>query len=178
MNFCSHCAAPVELRIPEGDQRPRYVCTGCARIHYENPRIVVGCVPEYDGRILLCKRAIEPRVGYWTVPAGFLENGETLEQGAARECWEEALAKVEVRNLLAMVSVTHAHQVHVFFRAHLATPEFGVGVESLETELVEIEDIPWTDLAFRSTRYALDRYVADREAGHEGHHLADFTQRR
>jgi ADP-ribose pyrophosphatase YjhB (NUDIX family) len=178
MNFCSHCAAPVELRVPEGDQRPRFVCTNCGRIHYENPRIVVGCVPEYEGRILLCKRAIEPRVGYWTVPAGFLENGETLEQGAARECWEEALAKVEVRSLLAMVSVTQAQQVHVFFRAHLATPDYGVGAESLETELVALEDIPWTDLAFRSTRYALDRYVEDLEAGREGHHLTEFTQRR
>jgi ADP-ribose pyrophosphatase YjhB (NUDIX family) len=178
MNFCNHCAAPVELRVPEGDQRPRFVCTSCGRIHYENPRIVTGCVPEYEGRILLCKRAIEPRVGYWTVPAGFLENGESLEQGAARECWEEALAKVEVRSLLALVSVTQAQQVHVFFRAQLATPDFGVGVESLETELVAIEDIPWTDLAFRSTRYALDCYVEDLSAGRDTCHVTEFTQRR
>ncbi|MEO7773461.1 MAG: NUDIX hydrolase [Steroidobacteraceae bacterium] len=177
MNFCSHCAAPVTLRIPEGDQLPRYVCTSCERIHYENPRLVVGCVPEHEGRILICKRAIEPRRGYWTIPAGFMENGESLEQGAARECWEEALAKVEIRNLLALVSITQAHQVHVFFRARLTEPGYGVGVESLETELIELSDIPWDNLAFRSTRYALERYVADREAGQEGHYRCEFIQR-
>ncbi len=106
--FCSHCGARVEMRIPEGDQLPRRVCPACGVVHYENPRIVVGCVPELDGRILICLRAIEPRRGYWTVPAGFMENGETLEAGAARECQEEALAEVEIGPLLALVNIPEA----------------------------------------------------------------------
>jgi hypothetical protein len=112
MKYCSDCGAPVGLRVPEGDLLPRFVCDSCGIVHYQNPKIVVGCVPEYEGRIVICKRAIEPRVGYWTVPAGFLENGETLQQGAAREAHEEALAKVEILSLLTIVHVIHAHQVH------------------------------------------------------------------
>ena len=104
MNYCSHCAHQVEFRVPDGDTLPRYVCPNCHTIHYQNPRVVVGCVPEYDGRLLLCKRAIEPRLGYWTVPAGFLENGETLEDGAARETWEEACARVDITTMLAVVN--------------------------------------------------------------------------
>src|SRR2546430_3458515 len=119
MKFCDQCGAPVRLRVPEGDTLPRYVCEACGTIHYRNPRLVVGCVPEHEGRILLCRRAIEPRRGYWTVPAGFLENGETLQQGAARESLEEAQAQVTVGSLLSVVHVLHAEQVHVFFRASL-----------------------------------------------------------
>src|SRR5690349_24786776 len=105
MNFCSHCGSRVALRIPPGDHLPRFVCDSCGTIHYQNPRVVVGCVPEHEGRILICKRAIEPRLGFWTVPAGFMENGESLQQGAARECMEEAMADVEIGSLLALVSI-------------------------------------------------------------------------
>src|SRR6185437_12557202 len=116
------------LRIPPGDLIARHVCDACGTIHYENPKLVVGCVPEHEGMILLCRRAIEPRLGYWTVPAGFMENGETLQQAAARECLEEAEAVVEIGSLLLVASILQAHQVHVFFRAHLPQPDYGVGI--------------------------------------------------
>src|SRR6516165_10510122 len=131
MQFCSKCGASVRLLVPAGDHLPRHVCDACGTIHYQNPRLVVGCVPEHEGRILLCRRAIEPRRGYWTVPAGFMENGETLQQAAARESKEEALADVQIGSLLTVVHVLHAQQVHVFFRAVLRSPEFGAGTESL-----------------------------------------------
>jgi len=156
---------------------PRHVCTACGLIHYQNPKIVVGCVPEHEGRILICRRAIEPRRGYWTVPAGFMENGETLEQGAARECQEEALADVEIGSLLAVANVLSARQVHVFFRARLRSLAFGAGEESLETVLIEPEEIPWTDIAFPSTEFALRRYLEDRAAGIERHHFAELERR-
>jgi ADP-ribose pyrophosphatase YjhB (NUDIX family) len=175
--FCSLCAAVVELRTPEGDHLPRRVCTQCGTVHYENPRVVVGCVAEHGGRLLLCRRAIEPRRGHWTVPAGFMENGETLEEGAARECHEEALARVEIGSLLLLASIPRAHQVHVFFRARLPTPEFGAGPESLESRLVEPEDIPWDDLAFPSTRSALEAFLSDRAAGVEVAHQVTLTRR-
>jgi ADP-ribose pyrophosphatase YjhB (NUDIX family) len=177
MKYCSECGAPVELRIPEGDHLPRYVCGACSTIHYHNPRLVVGCVPEYQGKILLCRRAIEPRRGYWTVPAGFMENGETLQQAAARESQEEALAEVTIGSLLTVVHVLHAEQVHVFFRATLAAPRFGAGPESLEVIMVTPEQIPWADIAFPSTDFTLRRYLEDRAAGREPHHFTTIDRR-
>jgi ADP-ribose pyrophosphatase YjhB (NUDIX family) len=177
MKFCPECGEPVEQRVPDGDTLPRHVCTACSAIHYHNPKIVVGCVPEYDGRILLCKRAIEPRLGYWTIPAGFMENNETLQQGAARESWEEALARVEIGSMLAIVHVLHADQVHVMFRATLPAPEFGVGSESLEVGLYEPAEIPWPEIAFPSVRFALERYLADRDRGAESLHYHEIEQR-
>jgi ADP-ribose pyrophosphatase YjhB (NUDIX family) len=177
MNFCNHCGAKVELRTPPGDHLPRYICDSCGTIHYQNPRLVVGCVPEYEGKILLCRRGIEPRRGFWTVPAGFMENGETLQQAAARETWEEALAKVEIGSLLTVVHVLHAHQVHVFFRAILHEPTFGAGTESLEAQLVAAEDIPWTEIAFPSTEYTLHRYLEDRAAGRDNHYFTALDRR-
>jgi ADP-ribose pyrophosphatase YjhB (NUDIX family) len=177
MNFCSKCGAPVALRTPEGDHLPRYVCEACGTIHYENPRLVVGCVPEHQGRILLCRRAIEPRRGYWTLPAGFMENDETLQQAAMRECREEALADVEIGSLLAIVHVRHARQVHVFFRARLPSASYGVGHESLEVELFDLAAIPWPDLAFPSSEFALRRYQDDRQAGRDGYHSTTIDRR-
>ena len=177
MKYCSDCGAPVSLRVPEGDLLPRFVCDSCGIIHYQNPKIVVGCVPEYEGRIVICKRAIEPRVGYWTVPAGFLENGETLQQGAAREAHEEALAKVEILSLLTVVHVMPAHQVHVFFRARLLDPEIGAGPESLDVRLVTADELPWADIAFPSTDYTLRRFLEDRAAGVDKHHFTQFNRR-
>jgi ADP-ribose pyrophosphatase YjhB (NUDIX family) len=160
--FCSYCGSPTVVRMPEGDHRPRRVCPACGVVHYENPRVVVGCVPEHEGHILICLRAIEPRRGYWTIPAGFMENGETMEDGAARECHEEALATVAIGPLLALVNIPEAHQVHVFFRARLTASAFGAGEESLDAKLVEPEQIPWDDLAFPSTRFALQCYMQER----------------
>jgi ADP-ribose pyrophosphatase YjhB (NUDIX family) len=177
MNFCNQCGARVELRIPPGDHLPRHVCDSCGTIHYQNPRLVVGCVPEHEGRILLCRRAIEPRRGFWTVPAGFMENGETLQQAAARETHEEALARVDIGSLLTVVHVLHAHQVHVFFRAILREPEFGAGTESLEAMLVRPQEIPWSDIAFPSTVYTLERYLEDRASGRENHYFTELDRR-
>lgn len=177
MKFCNQCGSRVSQRIPPGDHLPRFVCDACGTIHYQNPRVVVGSVPEYEGLILICKRAIEPRRGYWTVPAGFMENGETLQQGAARECQEEALADVEIGSLLAVVSVLGAHQVQVFFRSRLREPRFGVGPESLEAKLVTPEEIPWGELAFQSNIFTLERYLEDRAAGRENHYFATLEGR-
>ncbi|MBV9346035.1 MAG: NUDIX hydrolase [Gammaproteobacteria bacterium] len=176
MNFCSHCGAKVELRVPAGDHLPRYVCAACGRIHYQNPRLVVGCVPEHEEKILLCRRAIEPRRGYWTVPAGFMENRETLQQAAARECHEEALAEVVIGSLLSVVHVLHAEQVHVFFRARLPQARYAPGPESLEVALLAAAEIPWADLAFRSTDFTLRHYLDDRNAGRENHYFATLDR--
>jgi ADP-ribose pyrophosphatase YjhB (NUDIX family) len=174
MKFCSACGAAVERLIPDGDHLPRYVCPACKTVHYENPRIIAGCVPEWQGKILLCKRAIEPRRGYWTIPAGFMENGEALQDGAAREAMEEALANVEIGSLLAIVNVIRAHQVHIMFRARLLDTHFGVGPESLEVQLYDEADIPWQDMAFLSVDFALRRYLDDRRAGREDTHFRDI----
>ena len=165
------------MRVPEGDHLPRHICGSCESIHYRNPKIIVGCVPEYEGRILLCRRAIEPRHGYWTFPAGFMENGETMQQGAARESWEEALARVEIGSPLAIVHVLHAEQVHVTFRARLATPEFGAGTESLEVGLYAPAEIPWQDIAFPSVHFALERWIEDRGRGLEELHFTAMDRR-
>ena len=178
MKFCSTCGAAVERRIPEGDQVLRFVCVSCAEVHYQNPKLVVGCVPEDEaGRILICRRAIEPRHGFWTIPAGFMENGETLQQAAARESAEEALADVEVGSLLTVVHVLHADQVHVFFRGRLRSPQIGAGEESLEVKMVAEHEIPWDELAFTSTTYTLRRYLEDRAAGVERHHFTEIDRR-
>ena len=178
MNFCSHCGQPVTLAVPAGDHLPRHVCSSCGTVHYQNPKIVAGCVPEYQGRILLCRRAIEPRLGYWTIPAGFMENGETTQEAARRESVEEALAEVEIGSLLAVVHVLHADQVHVMFRARLPQPRFGAGDESLEVALVDEADIPWQDIAFRSVDFALRHYLEDRRRGAEDHHFETLDFRK
>ena len=177
MNFCSNCGTRVVLKVPEGDFLPRHVCERCATVHYINPKIVVGSVPEYQGRILLCKRGIEPRYGYWTIPGGFMENDETMEAGAAREAVEEAKIQVEIGTLLLLANVTSARQIHVFFRSRMLTPDFGVTHESLEVKLFHEQEIPWNDLAFPSTEAALRYYVEDRAAGVERHHVAEMHRR-
>lgn len=175
INFCPKCAAPVVFRIPAGDNLPRHLCEQCGHIHYENPRLVVGCVVEWDDRILLCRRAIEPRHGRWTLPAGFMENGETTAQAAARETHEEACARVIVDEAFAMINVAHINQVHLFYRGRLAQPDHAPGEESLETGLFAEGEIPWDDLAFRSVTLCLQRYFADRQRGRYGFHTADLA---
>ncbi len=161
MKYCSRCGAEVERRVPDDDNRERWACAVCHTVHYQNPLIVVGCVAEQDGKVLLCKRSIEPRYGRWTVPAGFMELGETLAAGAARETLEEACAEIDIGHLFASVDVVDAGQVHLFFTGKLSGG-FGVGEESLETRLFGEDEIPWDDLAFRSGRYALEKYFEDR----------------
>lgn len=165
MNYCSKCGQPVVSTVPAGDNRERFVCTACGTVHYQNPRIVAGCVPDCAGRILLCKRAIEPRRGYWTVPAGFMELGETMPDAAARETWEEAEARVTVGPLIAVVDVIPARQVHVFFAGMLSEPVYGAGAESLDVGLFSADEIPWDDIAFPSVRIALEQYLSNRARG-------------
>lgn len=167
MRFCSECGQPVVTTIPAGDNRERYVCRDCGTIHYQNPRIVAGCVPEYQGAILLCKRGIEPRSGYWTVPAGFMELGETVAAAAARETLEEAEARVEVGALIAVVDVVQARQVHMFFAGTLHEPKFGAGHETLDAGLYTPDDIPWDDIAFPSVRIALEQFIRNRSSGRD-----------
>lgn len=176
-HYCSRCGQLTAFVIPEGDHLPRHVCRSCGIVHYENPRIVVGCVAEHEGLILICRRAIDPRHGFWTIPAGFMENGETLEAGAARECQEEALARVSIDSLLALINIPEAHQVHIFFRARMLDGAFGAGPESLESRLVTAEQIPWDEIAFPSTRYALERFLQDRADGNDRPHLITLARR-
>lgn len=165
MNFCSECGARLVIKIPAGEDRERHVCNHCGTIHYQNPKIIAGCIPEWEGKILLCRRAIEPRAGLWTLPAGFMEKGETLEQGAARETFEEACTRVDILGLYSVISLPHVDQVHVFFRSHLIQPHYAPGAESLETCLFQESDIPWSELAFSTVRRTLEAFLADRRRG-------------
>ena len=167
MKFCSECARPVTRMIPDGDNLERYVCTNCGTVHYQNPRIVAGCVPDFEGSVLLCKRAIEPRLGFWTVPAGFMENGETVTEAAARETLEEAEAHVEVGPLISVVDVLRARQVHIFFAGILPQAKFGPGHETLETGLFSRDEIPWDDIAFPSVRIALEQFFRNQDSGRD-----------
>lgn len=165
MKFCSECGQPVVLRVPAGDNLPRYVCDHCQIIHYQNPKIVAGCIPVHGEQILLCRRAIEPRHGLWTLPAGYMENAETLEQAARREALEEAQAQVQIDNLYTVISLPHANQVYVMYRATLLDAKVGAGTESLEVKFFNEADIPWDMLAFRTIHATLEHFFADRRRG-------------
>lgn len=166
MKFCSECGTLVEFRIPADDVLPRHICPQCETIHYRNPKLVVGCIAEWQGGILLCRRAIEPAYGLWTLPAGFMENGESTAQAALRETHEEACARVEIDALFSLISIPHIDQVHLFYRARLLDTDFSPGIESLETRLFSENDIPWNELAFRSITQCIRAYFADRRGGH------------
>lgn len=175
VKFCSACGAPVELRQPPDDNRLRHVCTTCGVIHYQNPKLVIGAIPEWrDGRILLCRRAIEPRHGLWTLPAGFMENGETTTEAAIRETLEEANARIAIGELYSMYNLPYINQVHLLFRARLLDTDFFPGAESLEVQLFDESEIPWGELAFRPVRFTLEHYFADRKAGHFSFHAGDL----
>jgi ADP-ribose pyrophosphatase YjhB (NUDIX family) len=161
IKFCSQCGEGVEQKIPQGETLSRAVCPACQTIHYQNPKIVAGCLPEGEGKILLCRRAIEPRLGFWTFPAGFMELGESTEEAAARETLEEANARVTIQTLYSVFSLPHVDQVYIVYRAILQDLNFGPGEESLEVRLMPIEAIPWDQLAFPVIRETLQRYVED-----------------
>jgi ADP-ribose pyrophosphatase YjhB (NUDIX family) len=165
MNYCSSCGATVTVKIPEGDNLPRHVCDACGEIHYRNPKIVAGCVAVWEDRVLLCRRAIEPRYGLWTVPAGFMENGETTDEAASRETWEEARAAVAELTLYGVFSIPHISQVYMMFRGRMNAMEFDISPESLEVRLCEENEIPWDRIAFPVVRETLTRYFADRVRG-------------
>ncbi|RQR50125.1 NUDIX domain-containing protein [Burkholderia sp. Bp9002] len=174
MKFCSVCGHEVIARIPPGDNRERFVCDQCGTIHYQNPRNVVGTVPVWGEQVLLCRRAIEPRYGFWTLPAGFMEMGETTAEAAARETLEEAGARVEVQSLFTLLNVPHVHQVHLFYLARLVDPAFEAGEESLEVKLFDEADVPWDDIAFPTVSQTLRFFFADRAAGDYGVHTGDI----
>ncbi|QZX82108.1 NUDIX hydrolase [Metapseudomonas otitidis] len=162
MKFCSQCGTPVVQRIPQGDNRLRHVCDACDTVHYQNPRIVSGCLPVWGQQVLLCRRAIEPRRGYWTLPAGFMENGETMEQAAARETAEEACARVHNLRLYTLFDLPHISQVYTLFLADLIDLDFAAGEESLEVRLFHEHEIPWSELAFPTVGRTLECFFADR----------------
>ena len=178
MRYCSVCGSPeIALRIPEGDTLPRDVCEACGTIHYQNPKVVVGCLPEWEGRVLLCKRAIEPRLGLWTLPAGFLENGETLANGALRETLEEAQARVALGELYTVISLPMINQVYMMFRARLLDLGFGPGTESLEVRLFDESEIPCESLAFRTIARTLRNHFLDRRLGVSGVRVSAIERR-
>lgn len=175
MKYCPECGAPVELRLPQDDHRERHVCTVCNTIHYHNPKLIVGAIPEWeDGRILLCRRAIEPRHGLWTLPAGFMENGETTAEAAARETLEEANARVQIGELYSMYNLSYISQVQLLYRAKLLDLDFFPGVESLEVKLFDEASVPWDLLAFRPVRNTLQNYFNDRKLGEYHFRIADL----
>lgn len=176
MRFCPHCAAPLVRRVPAGDTLPRFVCDRCDAIHYQNPKIVAGCIPFWEGRLLLCQRAIEPRSGFWTFPAGFMEMGEGAEQAARRETLEEANAVVEECHLYAVVSMPHISQVYMVFRAELSMPTYSPGIESLSVELFDQDDIPWENLAFPVITRILRQLVEDTTQGRFPVFVADLER--
>ena len=175
MNFCSKCGAAVELRIPPGDTLPRYVCRQCTTVHYQNPKLVVGALAQWEDRILLCRRAIEPRHGFWTLPAGFMENDETTAQAAARETAEEARARIEVGELYTMIDVPYISQVHLVYRARLLDLDFSAGEESLEVALLREDEIPWDQIAFRTIGMTLRYFFEDRRRGNWPFHCTSLA---
>lgn len=175
VNFCPACGAAVEFRCPDDDDRPRHICTACNVIHYQNPNLVIGSIPEWQEKILLCRRAIEPRYGLWTLPGGFMENGESTTGAAIRETLEEANARIEIGDLYSMYSLPHINQVHLLFRATLLDLDFSSGQESLEVRLFREEEIPWNELAFRPVRLSLEHYFADRRRGQFNFHIGEIT---
>ena len=178
MKFCPYCSEPVVLTIPPDDDRERFVCTQCDAIHYQNPRMIVGCLVTYQSQVMLCRRAIEPRIGLWTLPAGFMENGETAEEGALRETWEEARARPEIQHLHTIYSIPHINQVYLLYHAVLKTPEFSSGPESLDVKLFALDQIPWDALAFHSVEFSLKHFIEDPQAQKAWSGISNFRPRR
>lgn len=176
MKYCSSCGAEVHISIPEGDNRHRHVCTACDTIHYQNPKIVTGCIAEWQDKVLLCKRAIEPRYGLWTLPAGFMENDETNLEGAARETMEEANARVDNMRLFCVFSIAHIDQVYTMYQGDLVEGFASPGTESLETGLFAEDEIPWEQIAFQVIHESLRKYFEDRRLGVKQTHYADIRK--
>jgi len=161
IDYCTRCGNRTRMEIPTGDNLPRAVCGTCNHIHYENPRIIVGCIPEWENKILLCKRAIEPRLGFWTLPAGFMENNETTQEGALRETFEESLAKATIIEPFSLIDIPHINQVYLLYRAKLNDESYGTTAESSEVTLMNEQSIPWDQIAFKAIRRSLELYFED-----------------
>jgi len=176
MNYCMHCANLLVRRVPSGDDRTRHVCDACGTIHYQNPKMVVGTIPRYGDRILLCRRAIEPRYGFWPLPAGFLETGESLAEGARRETLEEAGSRVDGLVPFAVFNITFVSQIYFMFLSDMVSAEFSPGHESLEVRLFRENEIPWSDIAFTVIRETMERYYGDLRNGHFEFHMGDIQK--
>jgi ADP-ribose pyrophosphatase YjhB (NUDIX family) len=177
LNYCPNCSAKVSLKIPEGDNRERYVCDSCNTIHYSNPNVVVGTLPAFEDKILLCKRAIEPRVGLWTVPAGFLENGESLLQGAWRETKEETQAEVDMKEILTIFNIPQINQIYIIYRADIEDNSFGPTSESLDVQLFSYDEVPWEELAFPFVPKTINHYYECLKTKKFNLHTEDIIRR-
>jgi len=177
MNYCSNCSAPVTLQVPSGDDRPRYVCNACGQVHYQNPKMVVGCIPQWDGKILMCCRDIEPRRGYWTLPAGYLETGETVMDGAARETLEETGATVENLSAYLHFDIVHIGQIYMIFRADVVRPTFHPTEESSRVQLFDEQEIPWDMIAFPVMEKTLRYFFEDRDKGEFPFRIRQISRR-
>jgi len=176
MKYCSECSAIVQLKIPEGDTFPRYICESCQTIHYQNPKIITGCIATWQGKILLCRRAIEPRYGLWTLPAGFMENNETAQQGAARETMEEAQAKITDVKLFGVFNIPHISQVYMMFSGEVKDGKSAPGQESIEVEWFEEANIPWKELAFPVVQESLELHFLDKVRQRVTVHYGDIIR--
>ncbi len=165
IKFCTACGSPTELKIPPDDDHVRFVCTHCGLVHYSNPKMVVGCIPELNGQILLCKRNIEPQKGKWTLPAGYLENGESVQDGALRETREETMAEAQIIDPYRLFNIVFVDQIYFMFRANLTSDKFGPTNESIDVRLFNEKDIPWDDIAFEVIKQTLEHYFKDRKKG-------------
>jgi ADP-ribose pyrophosphatase YjhB (NUDIX family) len=178
MNYCSNCGQSLTYTIPPGDDRSRYCCDSCGAIHYQNPIMVVGCIPEMQDKILLCRRAIEPCYGKWTLPAGYLENGETVIAGAERETFEEARARVEILAPYALYNICYVNQIYLMFRARLADHNFRAGSESLVVKLFSEDEIPWNQIAFQVIEETLVQYFKDRSTGRFPFYIGEIHRKK
>jgi ADP-ribose pyrophosphatase YjhB (NUDIX family) len=176
VKFCNSCGGELVLALPPHDTRERHVCTACSTVHYENPRVVAGCIPEWQGRILLCKRSIEPRAGLWNLPAGFMETGETVAETALRETGEEANARVELLGLYSIMNLPHISQVYFMFRARLLDPDFSPGHETADARLFGPAEIPWGELAFPTVQHTLRFYLDDLDSGNYRFRMGDIVR--
>lgn len=167
MKYCSNCGKRVVRRVPYGDQHPRHICDHCQTVHYENPKVVVGCIAEWSGRILMCRRAIEPRMGFWTIPAGFLEINESSVEAAIRESEEETGTHIRIEGLYSIFDIPEIHQVYLIYRGQLKRPQFNPGSESLEVRLFRPEDIPWGELTYPAVGDILRQYIEERNSGYD-----------
>jgi ADP-ribose pyrophosphatase YjhB (NUDIX family) len=174
LNFCSKCGGTIYKRIPEGDDRPRHVCASCGTVHYKNPKLVVGCIVEWQDKILMCRRAIAPKIGKWTLPAGYLESAESVAQGALRETWEEARAHVDIIEPYALFNLTFVDQIYFIFRAKLMNLDFSPGPESQAVDLMSQADIPWNEMAFEVIDEILQRYFKDKSKGRFNFQMGDI----
>lgn len=177
MRYCNQCGAEVIRKVPEGDNRLRHVCISCEEIHYQNPKIVAGCISEHEGKVLLCKRAIEPRYGYWTLPAGFMELEETSHEAALRETLEEANARVTILELYTVFNLPYIGQVYMMYRSQLKDLNFSAGEESLEVKLFAEDEVPWDEIAFTTIKYTLEFFFQDQRNKQFRLHTGDIINR-